>query len=96
VELAPITRDGARAFVAAHHRHSRPPTGWLFGVALMDAGAVVAVGMAGRPTARHLADGLTVEITRVCIGTPNAASRIYGGAARALGARPVTERRRFT
>jgi hypothetical protein len=29
VELAPITRDGARAFVAAHHRHSRPPTGWL-------------------------------------------------------------------
>ncbi len=90
--LTPILRDEARAFVAEHHRHNGPPVSWLFGAALRDeAGTVVAVAMAGRPVARALADGRTIEVTRVCtLEQRNAASRLYGAlcrAAQALGYR---------
>ena len=89
--LRPIRFREAKQFVADHHRHSKPPVGWLFGVAAEDQGEVVAVGIAGRPVARALDDGLTVEITRnTTTGTPNACSLIYGAlcrAAKALGYR---------
>lgn len=85
--LVPITRDRARAYVAEHHRHSRPPQGWLFGVGLEDAGVLVGVAMAGRPLARFLQDGVTVEITRVCtVGPRNANSRLYAAVCRAAAA----------
>lgn len=84
MRLTPITLRAARRFVAEHHRHSRPPHGWLFGVALEQDGDVIAVGIAGRPSARELQDGRTLEVTRVCtLGTPNACSRLYGALCRA-------------
>lgn len=89
LDLRPIALRDARRFIAANHRHSEPPRGWLFGVALYAEGELRAVGVAGRPIARHAQDGRTVEITRVCtLGDRNAASRIYGAlcrAAQALG-----------
>ena len=49
----------------------------------------VAVGIAGRPNARELCDGITIEVMRCCtLGVPNTASMIYGAltrAAKALG-----------
>jgi hypothetical protein len=83
--LRPISLKRARAFVADFHRHNVPPQGWKFGVALADAdGQEVAVGIAGRPIARHLDDGLTLEITRICtLGDRNACSRLYGALTRA-------------
>ncbi len=52
-------------------------------------GAVVGVAIAGRPVARMLDDGWTLECTRCCTdGTRNAPSMLYGAlwrAARALG-----------
>lgn len=46
-------------------------------------GRLVGVAVAGRPVARALADGLTVEVTRVCTdGTRNACSALLGASRR--------------
>ena len=43
--------------------------------------------MVGRPVARHLDDGLTLEINRNCTdGTKNACTMLYGAACRAAKA----------
>lgn len=77
----------ARRFVGEHHRHSRPPAGGGFAVAVESDGEIVAVGIAGRPVARLLDDGTTIEVTRCCTnGTHNAASMIYGALCRAATA----------
>jgi hypothetical protein len=84
LELRPITLRAARAFVAQHHRHNVPPRGWLFGVGLHREEELVAVGIAGRPLARALDDGRTLEVLRCCtLGDRNAASRTYGALCRA-------------
>lgn len=90
--VVPVTRDQAQAFVAAHHRHNRRPIGWLFGAGVAGSdGELRGVVMVGRPISRHLADGYTVEILRVCtLGDRNAPTMLYGAAcraARALGYR---------
>lgn len=94
LELCPLTLREARSYVATHHRHNGPPHAWKFGVAVIDrrsAGGIVAVGVAGRPEARALDDGMTIEVIRVCSdGTDNACSKAYGAlcrAAKALGYR---------
>jgi hypothetical protein len=42
-------------------------------------GTLIGVGIAGRPIARALDDGRTIELLRVCIasGYPNACSQVY-------------------
>ncbi len=92
LELVPITRDQAAAFIAEHHqRHPRRPAGWRFGVGVAREGALVGVAWAGNPTARRLADGSTLELQRLTIRiSSNAATKLIGGiarAARALGFR---------
>jgi hypothetical protein len=92
LRLVPVAFRQACAFVAAHHRHHGPPLGMKFaiGVAAAD-GALAGVVIAGRPVARYLDDGLTVEVTRTCTrGAANANSMLYAAAwraARALGYR---------
>lgn len=89
LKLVPLTQRQAREFIGLHHRHNLPPRGDIIRVGLSSQGEIVAVGMGGRPVARSLDDGATIEITRICtLGTPNAASRLYGAlcrAAKALG-----------
>ena len=65
--LVPLTRAQARVFVAAHHRHSEAPIGDVFRVGLDLDGMLVGVAIAGRPAARLIDDGETLEITRVCV-----------------------------
>jgi hypothetical protein len=87
--LRPVTLAESRRFIAEHHRHNIPPVGWLWGVGLEDeAGRLVGVAVAGRPVARHLQDGRTLEITRVCVldGMPMANSVLYGAVLRAAEA----------
>ncbi len=79
-------------FVARHHRHHRPPRGHKCSLGVVDeAGALRGVAILGRPVARMLDDGRTLEVTRVATdGHPNACSALYGAArraARALGYR---------
>lgn len=87
--VAPITIGDAKAFVARHHRHNGPPVSGLFAVSVRDGEQIVGVAIAGRPVARRLQDGRTVEVTRTCTdGTRNANSMLYGAicrAAKALG-----------
>lgn len=90
--VTPISFAEACAFVAQYHRHHRPPRGHKFCVAVADdEGAIHGVAIVGRPVARLLDDGYTLEVTRVCtIGTKNACSMLYGTcwkAAKALGYR---------
>jgi hypothetical protein len=89
LSLVPVTQLQARAFVLRHHRHNVPPPGARFCVGVAQADELVGVALVGRPVARALDDGLTVEVTRVCtVGTRNAASMLYAAswrAAKALG-----------
>ncbi len=91
MDIEPITFKEACSFVAQHHRHNKPPRGHKFSISLRNAGDLVGVAMAGRPVARHLDDGLTIEVNRTCTdGTRNANSMLYGAvwrAAKAMGYR---------
>ena len=89
MELAAVSFKEACTYVEEHHRHHKKPQGWKFGVSLKEDGAIVGVAFVGRPVARKLNDGLTLEVTRLCTnGTKNACSMLYGActrAAKALG-----------
>lgn len=87
--VVPLTLAQAKAFIAEHHRHNKPPTGWKFGIGLCIKNRLVGVATAGRPVARRYDDGLTLEVNRSCTdGTRNANSMLYGAvwrAAKAMG-----------
>lgn len=89
LHIVPISFAEANAFVAQHHRHHKPAAGCKFCVAVADAGVVVGVALVGRPVARGLDDGWTLEVNRLCTdGHRNACSILYAAAwraARALG-----------
>lgn len=91
LEVVPVFRDDAMAFVAQHHRHHGRPPGYIFAIGAAEAGQIVGVAMVGRPVSRMLQDGFTAEVTRVCtLGGRNVCSLLYGAAwraARALGYR---------
>ena len=50
-----------------YHRHSIPPVGGKFAVACYDGDNLCGVAICGRPVARYLDDGLTLEILRCCM-----------------------------
>ena len=84
LRLQPITFEEACEFIRRHHRHHLPPVGWKFGVAVADGDAVRGVATVGRPVARMVDDGWTLEVTRLCTdGAPNAASMLLGAVRRA-------------
>jgi hypothetical protein len=89
IRIVPVTLSDAKAFVAKHHRHNKPPVGWLFGTGLEVNGVLAGVAVAGRPVARLLDKPGNIEITRVCVvNQKNGNSRLYGAilrAAKALG-----------
>ena len=71
--------QGGERFVAQHHRHSLPTVGGKFALGVSVDGKLVGVAIAGRPVARKLDDGRTLEVLRVCTdGPPNANSFLYG------------------
>ena len=89
MELIPLTQSEAKAFIAQHHRHHKPPVGSIFQIGLTHLDEVVGVVVVGRPVSRHLQDGWTAEVTRLCTtGIKNACSMLYAAAwraARAMG-----------
>lgn len=88
LELVPVDLATAKRFVGKLHRHNLPPVSWKFGVGVAhEGGELVGVAIAGRPVARNLDDGFTLEVTRTCTdGTRNANSMLYGAMARAAKA----------
>ena len=79
MEAVPLHLREANGFVARHHRHNLPTVGGKFAVGAAVDGKLVGVAIAGRPVARRLDDGKTLEVLRVCTdGTRNANSFLYG------------------
>ncbi len=88
LSLQPITFSEASEFVRRYHRHHPPSQGHKFSIGCNDGERVVGVVTVGRPVARHLDNGWTLEVTRCCVleGVKNAASMLYGAAWRAAKA----------
>jgi hypothetical protein len=88
LEVRPISLGEAKAFVARHHAHSAAPQGWKFGCGIEDRLGLVGVVVIGRPVARRLDDGETLEVTRLCTlaHAQHAASILLGAACRAAKA----------
>ena len=85
--IQPISLKTAQEYVREHHRHNKPPVGHKFSIGLFDGERMVGIATAGRPVARALDDGLTLEVTRTCTdGTRNANSMLYGAIVRAATA----------
>lgn len=83
LQLMPIDQATAQAFVRQYHRHHDAPRGDLWRHSIVDSvGVVQGVCIVGRPVARALDDGLTVEATRVCVrdDVPNGCSMLLGAA----------------
>lgn len=89
LEVCPMTLREANAYVEQYHRHHGPVVGHKFSIGLSDGEKIVGVAIVGRPVARHLDDGWTLEVNRLCTdGTRNACSMLYAAAwraARAMG-----------
>lgn len=88
----PVSFRQACEFVTDHHRHHEAPKGCKACTGVADDAEVLrGVAIIGRPVARYLADGWTLEVTRVATdGTPNACSLLYRAAwdiARGMGYR---------
>jgi hypothetical protein len=91
LRTVPVTFAQAKAFVGDWHRHHRPPTGHKYSIGVADGEVLVGVAIVGRPVARLLDDGQTLEVVRVATdGHRNACSLLYAAAwqaAKALGYR---------
>lgn len=93
LSLCPVTFAEACQFVRAHHRHHIAPVGHKFSTGVAEwsperpCSRLVGVAMVGRPVARYLDDGLTLEVNRTCTdGTENVNSMLYAAAWRATKA----------
>ncbi len=88
--IVPVDKTRARQFVQEFHRHNEAPSSMQvsFAVGLEASGELVVVMTAGRPVARMLDDGFTLEVNRTCVRDfhRNANSRLYGSCARAAKA----------
>lgn len=84
MEVIPITFREANQFVSDNHRHHPPVRGCKFAIGLVnDYDELIGVAICGRPVARYMDDGKTLEINRLCTdGTRNACSMLYGACCR--------------
>ena len=92
LSIRPLAFREACTLVDTLHRHHTRPVGHKFSLAVATPdGQVVGVAIVGRPSARHLDDGWSLEVTRLATdATPNACSALLAAAwraAKALGYR---------
>lgn len=81
--ITPITQRKAKEYIQKYHRHHKPPVGSVFQIGVSKDDKLVGVAMVGRPVARMLDNGLTLEVNRVCTtGVKNACSKLYGSCVR--------------
>jgi hypothetical protein len=84
LELVPLDLSEANAFVVQYHRHHGAVVGHKFSIGIASDGTIRGVAIVGRPVARGLDDGRTLEVTRLCTDdTPHVASKLYAAAWRA-------------
>lgn len=85
--IMPITLKEANSFVKENHRHHDSVTGCKFAIGLYktvrNKNKLIGVAICGRPVSRHLDNGLTLEINRLCVTeSGNCCSMLYGAASR--------------
>jgi hypothetical protein len=87
LNIVPIEFKEANAYVKMHHRHHNCVAGHKFSIGLSDGVEIRGVAIVGRPVARGLDDGWTLEVTRCCTdGVKNGCSKLYSAAWRACRA----------
>lgn len=83
LRVVPMYHADANEYVRRWHRHNRPTIGAIFCVGVADEENVCGVAIVGRPVARRLDDGRTLEILRIATdGARNACSMLYGACRR--------------
>ena len=81
LHIVPIFQSEAKAFIAKHHRHHKPPVGAVFCLACALNDEIIGVCTVGRPVSRELQNGWTLEVNRLATdGTKNACSMLYAAA----------------
>jgi hypothetical protein len=89
VVIVPVNLGEAQEFVRNFHRHNKPPIRCIFSLGCSDGAELVGVAMIGRPVARMLDDGRTLEVVRVCVNDKapkGACSFLYSRAWKAASA----------
>jgi hypothetical protein len=81
IEVRPVPWRYARRVCEAHH-YLGAPQGHRFSLGVYDGHELLGVMIWGRPVARNLDDGETLEMTRMClmVQRPNLASQSLGKA----------------
>ena len=89
----PVSLKDAHKYVGHLHRHRKALPDWqsnmqdLVAVGAAKHGKLVGVAILSRPFSRFVADGETIEVSRLCTdGTRNACSFLYAKSARAAEA----------
>ena len=76
--IIPLHLNEANELVSLWHRHHKPTIGHKFSIGVTKDGEIVGASIVGRPVARRLDNGLTLEVLRcVTNGTKNACSALY-------------------
>lgn len=80
----PITFLKACDFINKHHRHHIAPQGMKFALSITNGQKLIGVLTAGHPVSIHRDDGLTLEVTRVCVNEAyvHLCSKLYAAARR--------------
>ena len=89
MKIRNLTLADANEFVVTHHRHNKKVQGHKFSIGLVHEGCLVGVAIIGRPVSRHMDDGVTAEITRLCVlddAPKNSCSFLYRAGWRAWSA----------
>lgn len=83
IEVRETTLREANAYVEQRHRHHGKVVGHKWSLAAYKNGSLCGVAIVGRPVSRHLDNGATLEVTRLCTdGTRNACSVLYAACAK--------------
>lgn len=83
IKAVPLSLKDASAFVDELHRHHTHAVVDKYRVGAEVDGKLVGVVQVGRPVSRHLDDGKTLEVIRLCSdGTKDVCSFLYSRAAR--------------
>ena len=87
LRIIPLSFREAKSYVQRYYRHNAAPQGHKFSIGLFSPSedTYIGVAIASIPKARHLNDGFTLEINRVCCDPAfsNACSKLYGAAIKA-------------
>jgi hypothetical protein len=79
----PISLKEANKYISQYHRHNKSVQGHKWSLGLYQGNKLIGVAITGRPVARLLDDGKTLEILRVCTnGYRNANSMLYSRVAK--------------